>query len=81
MSKRRQRSTGVIDKNEKLSMIGISFIYALVFGFLSGYIKVSLAEINYIFGFPFDAGTFVWLFGLALWGILVIFLNVHYKYR
>ncbi len=76
---RRKSSVGRVDTMEKTNWLIFTIIYAVIFGILSGMIKVYLNDMIYIWSIPFDAGTFVWLFGLALWGIISIFLQAHYK--
>lgn len=70
---------GRIDGMEAGTWVMFTIIYAVFVGILSGSSKVYLPEIIYIFGLPLDAQAFTWILGIALWGVISILLQAHYK--
>jgi len=79
MKRRKTKKLDKIDGLEKTSWLIFTIIYAIIFAFLSGAIKFYLPEIVFIWGIPLDIGTGVWLLGLALWGVISIFLQMYFR--
>lgn len=79
VQKKTKRARGRIDGLEAASWILFTLVYAVFVSFLGGFIKTQYNEIEYFWGMPFDLGQGVWILGLALWGIISLFLNIHYK--
>jgi preprotein translocase subunit SecG len=74
-----RRKSGTIDGMEKSTWILFTIFYALFVGILSGIVKTQLPELVYIWGVPLDVQQTTWIFGLAFWGIISIFLQAHFK--
>jgi len=72
-------SKGRIDAVEGINWAIFTIIYSLFIAILSGIVKTTCPDILYIWGIPLDIGQGVWVFGIAFWGIISLFLNVHYK--
>lgn len=75
----RRKTSGKIDGMEKSTWILFTIFYALFVGILSGIVKTKLPELVYIWGLPLDIQQTTWIFGLALWGLISIFLTAHFK--
>jgi len=77
--KGKKKTPGKIDAMEGANWIFFTLLYALFVAILSGIVKTQLPEIVYIWDIPLDIAQGVWVFGIALWGIISLFLNIHYK--
>lgn len=81
MAKKRKGkgSKGKIDTLEAMNWVFFTIIYSLFIAILSGIVKTKCPDIIYIWEIPVDIGQGIWVFGIALWGIISLFLNIHYK--
>jgi len=68
-----------IDGMEQGTWVIFTIVYALIFALLSGIITVYVDEIVFIWGMPFDFGQGIWIFGLALWGVISLLLQIYFK--
>ena len=76
--KKPKYSKSKIDGIEKSTLCGFTIIYGIIFAIISGLSKVYLPEIVYIWNIPMDVGTGIWLIAMSVWGMIYLFLQMHY---
>lgn len=78
--RKNRSSVGKIDSMEWGMYLFLTVVYAIFIGIISGVSEYYLP--TYIFLWkvvPLKITTSTYIFGIALWSIITLFLNVHYK--
>ena len=75
----RKRSPGKIDPLELTTWLIFTILFAIGIMFLGGYISENFNDIEYLWGKPIQMSGGAAMFGIAMWGIISLLLNLHYK--
>lgn len=79
MKRTRRRSPGRIDPLELTIWLIFTALFAVGIMFLGGYVKENYNDVEYLWGQPLQMSQGTAIFGIALWGIISLLLNLHYK--
>lgn len=77
--KGKKRKKKGIDMREVTQWLILTMIYVIFVALIGGFIETSLDDLYWIGSIPFDIKEAIWIFAVAFWGMMTVWLGFKYQ--